>query len=132
MEQISRLGHTTPIYMQPRLQEYVKKLVAKMPEELSVVYLVNSGSEATELAFLMARLYTGAHEIISIRNGYHGGSQAAAASTAMSTWRYPVHTPSGHIHVGTIFQFGYSLTFRYYKLSRIIAFPCCLSKYCDR
>ncbi|XP_020710165.1 alanine--glyoxylate aminotransferase 2 homolog 1, mitochondrial [Athalia rosae] len=99
LQQMNRLGHTTPIYMQPRLQEYVKKLVSKMPGDLSVVYLVNSGSEATELAFLMARLYTGAHEIVSLKNCYHGGSHTAAASTALSTWRYPVNSPSGHIHV---------------------------------
>ncbi|XP_046411893.1 alanine--glyoxylate aminotransferase 2, mitochondrial [Neodiprion fabricii] len=97
--QMRCLGHTTPIYMQPRLHEYVTKLLEKLPEDLSVVYLVNSGSEATELAFLMARLHTGAYDIISLKNSYHGGSQAAAASTAMSTWRYPVPPPAGYIHV---------------------------------
>ncbi|XP_015595450.1 alanine--glyoxylate aminotransferase 2, mitochondrial isoform X2 [Cephus cinctus] len=98
-EQMSKLGHTTSIYMHPRICEYTEKLIGKMPKELDVVYLVNSGSEATELAFLMARLYTGSQDIISLNNCYHGGSYASSASTAMSTWRFPVCKPPGHIHV---------------------------------
>ena len=45
-----------------------------MPGNLKVVYFFNSGSEANELATLMARLYSGNHDIISLRNAYHGGS----------------------------------------------------------
>jgi alanine-glyoxylate transaminase/(R)-3-amino-2-methylpropionate-pyruvate transaminase len=36
------------------------------------VYLVNSGSEANDLAMYMSRLYTGNFDILSFRNGYHG------------------------------------------------------------
>ena len=32
-----------------------------------VVYLVNSGSEANDLAMAMARLYTGKYDIVSLR-----------------------------------------------------------------
>jgi alanine-glyoxylate transaminase/(R)-3-amino-2-methylpropionate-pyruvate transaminase len=33
---------------------------------------VNSGSEASDLAITMARLYTGHTDVIAVRNGYHG------------------------------------------------------------
>lgn len=79
--------------------EYVEKLTSKLPNELSVVYMVNSGSEATDLAFLMARLYTGVQDIISLQNGYHGASIGSVASTAMSPWRYPIPQSPGHVHV---------------------------------
>ncbi|KAF7989374.1 hypothetical protein HCN44_008048 [Aphidius gifuensis] len=99
VKQMSKLCHTTSIYMHPKYHEYVDKLTAKLPDKLNTVYLVNSGSEANELAFLMSRLYTGAQAIVSLRNCYHGGSYATAVATAMSTWKYPMAQPSGYIHV---------------------------------
>ena len=73
-EQIKTLWHTTSIYLQPKIHEYAEKLTATLPENLSCVYLVNSGSEANDLAIMMARLYTGNYDIISLRNSYHGMS----------------------------------------------------------
>ena len=58
--------------------------------ELQVVYFVNSGSEANELAMLMARLYTGNLGMISLRNAYHGGSSSTMGLTALNTWKYPL------------------------------------------
>ena len=49
-------------------------LAAKMPGDLKVCYFVNSGSEANDLALLMARAYTGNYDVIALRNGYHGGN----------------------------------------------------------
>nr|XP_033342712.1 alanine--glyoxylate aminotransferase 2, mitochondrial isoform X1 [Megalopta genalis] len=99
-EQATKLNHVSSVYMQPRLHEYVKKLTKKFPEKLKVVYLTNSGSEANELAFLMARVHTRNHSIISLKNGYHGATYGTVASTAISTWRYPfVVQPPGYLHV---------------------------------
>ncbi|KAK2581635.1 hypothetical protein KPH14_002136 [Odynerus spinipes] len=97
--QAGKLGHVSPLYMHPRLYEYTEKLAAKLPEKLRVIYLVNSGSEANELAFIMARLYTREHNIISLKNCYHGGTYETAATTALSTWKYSIPEPPGHIHV---------------------------------
>ena len=71
-EQLETLWHTTSIYLQPKLLEYAEKLTAKLPPHLNNVYMVNSGSEANDLAMMMARLYTGNYDIISLRNSYHG------------------------------------------------------------
>lgn len=57
---------------------------------MQVVYFVNSGSEANELAMMMARLYTGSLEMISLRNAYHGGSSNTIGLTALNTWKYPL------------------------------------------
>lgn len=104
-EQMRKLGHTTTIYMHPRFLEYAEKLTKKLPGDLKVVYLVNSGSEATELAFLMSRLYTGNNDIISLKNSYHGGTLTASTATGMSIFRHPIHRPGGHIHVEYHFQY---------------------------
>lgn len=55
-----------------------------------VVYFVNSGSEANDMAMMMARLYTGSFDIVALRNCYHGMSPATMGLTAHSTWKYNV------------------------------------------
>lgn len=52
---------------------------AKMPGDLKVCYFVNSGSEANDLAVLMARAYTGNYDLVALRNAYHGGSPGTMA-----------------------------------------------------
>ena len=49
---------------------------------------MNSGSEANDLAMLMARLYTNNYEILSLRNAYHGMSPYTMGLIAHSTWRF--------------------------------------------
>jgi alanine-glyoxylate transaminase / (R)-3-amino-2-methylpropionate-pyruvate transaminase len=87
-EQLDLLQHTTTIYYHPTIAEYGKMLADKMPGDLSVCYFVNSGSEANDLAMLMARLYTGNYDLIALRNAYHGGSASTMGLTAHSTWKY--------------------------------------------
>ena len=53
------------------------KLISTLPETLDSVYLVNSGSEATEGALKLAKRYTKRREIISCKNAYHGSSHGA-------------------------------------------------------
>jgi len=87
-EQMETLQHATTIYLHPVIGEYGEMLAHKMPGNLSVCYFVNSGSEANELALLMARLYTGNYDVIALRNAYHGGSAATMGLSAHSTWKY--------------------------------------------
>ncbi len=90
-EQVATLQHTTTIYLHPAAPLFAKALAEHMPEGsgLTVSYFTNSGSEANELAVLMAREHTGNAEVISLRNGYHGGTQATMALTAHGTWKFP-------------------------------------------
>ncbi|XP_058128430.1 alanine--glyoxylate aminotransferase 2, mitochondrial [Anopheles ziemanni] len=97
-DQLRTLWHTTNIYMHPKIHEYAEKLVARLPRDLKNVYFVNSGSEANDLAMMMARLYTGNNDIISFRNAYHGASPYTMGLTAHSTWRYPLPGVNSGIH----------------------------------
>ncbi|KAK3746895.1 hypothetical protein RRG08_030306 [Elysia crispata] len=97
-EQMKKLWHTTNIYLHPKIHEYAEKLVSKLPGNLKVVYVTNSGSEANDLAILMARLYTGVFECVSLRNCYHGASPYLMGLTALSTWRYNSPTGFGFHH----------------------------------
>jgi alanine-glyoxylate transaminase / (R)-3-amino-2-methylpropionate-pyruvate transaminase len=89
-DQVGKLQHATTIYLHPTIGKFAKLLAEHMPSEsgLSVSYFTNSGSEANELAILAAREFTGNQEVISLRNGYHGGTQATMALTAQSTWKF--------------------------------------------
>ena len=97
-EQVAALAHTTTIYLHPLMGEFAKRLAAKMPPGLDVTYFVNSGSEANDLAIMMARLYTGHHDVIAVRNGYHGGSPSAMALTSHHTWKFPTQINDGVHH----------------------------------
>ncbi|XP_063336327.2 LOW QUALITY PROTEIN: alanine--glyoxylate aminotransferase 2, mitochondrial-like [Pelmatolapia mariae] len=97
-KQLKKLWHTTNIYIHPELHEYCDKLASYLPDPLKVIYLTNSGSEANELAMLMARLHTGNFDIITFRGSYHGGSQQTVGLTANSSYKFPIATSSGCIH----------------------------------
>ena len=96
--QADRIQHTTTIYLNPAVTELAKKLASKMPPGLEVSYIVNSGSEANDLAILMARLYTGNHTVIALRNAYHGDSPSAMGLTSHSTWKFNVPHGEGILH----------------------------------
>ena len=87
-KQNETLQHTTTIYVNPNIALYARALAARLPGDLKVCYFVNSGSEANDLALLMARAYTGNFDMIALRNGYHGGSQSTMALTSHNTWKF--------------------------------------------
>ncbi|KAI7757705.1 hypothetical protein M8C21_027260 [Ambrosia artemisiifolia] len=95
-EQNKLLQHATTIYLHHAIADFAEGLAEKMPGNLKVVYFVNSGTEANELAMLMARLYSGNLGMIALRNAYHGGSAGTIGLTALNTWKYPI--PQGEIH----------------------------------
>ena len=95
------LQHSTTIYLQPKIAEYAEALAAKMPGDLKVCYFVNSGSEANDLALLMARAYTGNYDMIALRNAYHGGNASGMGLTAHHTWKFNVPHSFGVHHAIT-------------------------------
>lgn len=61
---------------EPQL-ELCKALANTLPKDLSSVYLVNSGTEATEGALKLAKRFTQRSEIIAGNNAYHGNTMGA-------------------------------------------------------
>jgi len=97
-EQNETIQHTTTIYLHPGIALYAKELAAKMPGDLKVVYFTNSGSEANDLALLMARAHTGNYDLIALRNAYHGGGQSTMGLTSHHTWKFNVPHSFGIQH----------------------------------
>lgn len=64
-------------FIQQPQTELCKFLADKLPENLNTVYLVNSGTEATEGALKLAKRVTGRAEVVAAKNAYHGNTQGA-------------------------------------------------------
>lgn len=64
-------------YAQQPSVDFCKLLVQHLPDSLNQVYLVNSGTEATEGALKLARRITGRSQLISCHNAYHGNTMGS-------------------------------------------------------
>ncbi|GKW47798.1 aminotransferase class III-fold pyridoxal phosphate-dependent enzyme [Halomonas sp. NCCP-2165] len=64
--------NTNTRYLHDTIVAYSERLLATLPEHLEVVFLVNSGSEANDLAMRLARTYTGRHDLAVLDHAYHG------------------------------------------------------------
>lgn len=88
-EQLKRLNTNTR-YLHPAQSAFARKIICKMPEKLSVCFLVNSGSEANELALRLARAATGGKNLVTPDHGYHGNTTGAIDISA-----YKFNAPGG-------------------------------------
>lgn len=74
--------NTNSRFLYPQLTDLSERLLATAPDaSFDTVLLVNSGSEAVELALVLARAYTGRQDVIALREGYHGWTVATDAIT---------------------------------------------------
>lgn len=84
---------------------FSERLAGLLPAPLDTVFLVNSGSEATDLALRVALAATGRRDIVSVLEAYHGwtsGSDAVSTSVAdnpnaLATrpdWVHPIEAPN--------------------------------------
>jgi 4-aminobutyrate aminotransferase-like enzyme len=65
--------------------EFSERLAGLLPDPLDTVFLVNSGSEASDLAIRLATAATGRPDVVAVREAYHGwtyGTDAVSTSTA--------------------------------------------------
>ena len=78
-EQLDKYSHVMVYgeYSQSPAVEYCKLLASLLPDPLNKVYLVNSGTEATEGALKLARRITGRSQLISCFNAYHGNTMGS-------------------------------------------------------
>jgi len=66
------LLNTNTRYLHDNLVGYAGRLTALMPPPLRVCYVLNSASEANELALRLARTHTGREDVIVLASAYHG------------------------------------------------------------
>jgi 4-aminobutyrate aminotransferase-like enzyme len=88
----TRYLHASPV-------QYARRLAGTLPDPLSVVFLVNSGSEANDLALRLAYAHTGGRDVVVLEGAYHGN-----LSTLVDVSPYKFDGPGGsgrpeHTHV---------------------------------
>ena len=90
MEQAQALTHCTTMFYHPVPAHFAEELAATMPKGQDwVVHFTNSGSEAIDLAMVMARTYTGHLDLLALRTAYHGPTSAAQSITGIAAFRHP-------------------------------------------
>ena len=82
--------NTNTRYLHPDIYRYAERLFATLPGHLDRAFLVNSGSEANELAIRLARTATGRHHMVCLDHGYHG-----TTSTLVDVSPYKFDAPGG-------------------------------------
>jgi 4-aminobutyrate aminotransferase-like enzyme len=91
----TRLGATNARYLAEPLVELAERLLATLPG-LDTVLLVNSGSEANDLAWRLAAGATGRNGALVTENAYHG---VTAATTTLSPEEWPPAGRPAHVAV---------------------------------
>ncbi|MEO9964518.1 MAG: aspartate aminotransferase family protein [Reichenbachiella sp.] len=74
-----------------------------LPDTLNNVFLVNSGSEATEGAIKLAKRHTNRSKIISCHHGYHGSTTGALSIAGHEDLKHPFRPLLPDTH---LFRFG--------------------------
>ena len=66
--------NTNTRYLHAEALRYAERILATLPDHLDRVFLVNSGSEANELAIRLVRAATGRTDMVCLDHGYHGNT----------------------------------------------------------
>src|SRR5579884_27750 len=83
IQQAQTLVQTGSGYTSPARVMLAKKLAEIMPGALECSYFACTGSEATEAALRLPKIYTGRSEIVSLVRGYHGMTHASLSVTGL-------------------------------------------------
>ncbi|XP_017781548.1 PREDICTED: alanine--glyoxylate aminotransferase 2-like [Nicrophorus vespilloides] len=99
-EQMATLS-TNNRFLHDNIVLCAKRLVDTMPEELSVCYFVNSGSEANDLALRLSQIHTGNKDVITLEHAYHGH-----LTSLIDISHYKFNLPGGvgqkeHVHLAS-------------------------------
>jgi acetylornithine aminotransferase len=104
--QLATLGHVSNFFTSPTQIALAEKLLALTNAPAgSKVFFTNSGTEANEAAFKLARRNRGGSEakrtkIIALEGAFHGRTMGALALTAKEAYRTPFEPlPGGVVHI---------------------------------
>jgi len=99
-EQIRALQHCTTMFYHPVPAHFAEELAARMPKGQDwVIHFTNSGTEAIDLALIMAQTFTGNIDMLALRNAYHGATIGAQSLTGISGFRHDVPLLGGIHHI---------------------------------
>lgn len=99
MDQLGTLGHVSNLYGSEPVIELAETLLGYFGDGNGRAFFCNSGTEANEAAFKLARL-TGRRKIIACDEAFHGRTMGALALTGQPAKRAPFEPmPPGVVHI---------------------------------
>lgn len=99
MDQLGTLGHVSNLYGSEPVIELAERLLGHFGDAGGRAFFCNSGTEANEAAFKLARL-TGRRKIIACDEAFHGRTMGALALTGQPAKRAPFEPmPPGVVHI---------------------------------
>jgi 4-aminobutyrate aminotransferase len=85
--QLSKMQHTTTLYLTQPMVELAEKLAGILPGDIKRTFFCVTGSEANEGAMALARLYTKKKGYIALKGGLHGRTHLTLSVTGIPMWR---------------------------------------------
>jgi acetylornithine/LysW-gamma-L-lysine aminotransferase len=86
-EQVDKLMSCHGTFYNKSRSSFLEELTALTPETLDQAFLCNSGTEANEFAFKLARKSTGKSDIIAMMGGFHGKTLGSLSATWKKKYR---------------------------------------------
>ncbi|MDT9682737.1 aspartate aminotransferase family protein [Streptomyces sp. TRM76323] len=100
-EQAGRILHTSTLYLNRPMVELAERVAALSGIPEARVFFTTSGTEANDTALLLATAYRRTHQILAMRNSYHGRSFSAVSVTGNRAW-----ATTGHSGLRTLYVHG--------------------------
>ncbi|MEA2486034.1 MAG: 4-aminobutyrate aminotransferase [Actinomycetota bacterium] len=100
--QTEKILHSSTLYLIEPQIELAEKIAELSPIKDAKVFLTTSGTEANDLALLLATSYRRSNQVLALRNSYHGRSFAAMSITGNRFWSASSLSPvqTSYVHSG--------------------------------
>ncbi len=85
-EQAGRILHTSTLYLNRPMVRVAERIASLSGIPDARVFFTTSGTEANDAALLLATAYRRSHQVLAMRNSYHGRSFSAVGITGNRSW----------------------------------------------
>ncbi|MBC5805586.1 MAG: aspartate aminotransferase family protein [Candidatus Eremiobacter antarcticus] len=86
-EQVDKIVHTSTLYLNEPVISLADRIAGLSPAGMDSVFFGNSGTEANELAGVLARHFTGRKDFLALAGSYHGRSVWTVGVSGLAAWR---------------------------------------------
>ncbi|WP_299541392.1 aspartate aminotransferase family protein [uncultured Streptomyces sp.] len=100
-EQAARIIHSSTLYLNRPMVDLAERVATLSGIPDARVFFTTSGTEANDTALLLATAYRGSHQILAMRNSYHGRSFSTVSVTGNRGW-----SPTGLSPLQTLYVHG--------------------------
>jgi len=85
--QAEKLMHVSTLYLTEEQLDFAEKIADISPEGMTKSFVTNSGSEANEMAAVVARGSKKSADFLALEHAYHGRTLYTVAMAGQSNWR---------------------------------------------